>query len=135
MQTVAGILVLEAIKGKLDLVGILILIAAVGLQYLFIGREHIHGDDVGLSVVVVVGDVIAHTEPGIVSEVFGATLREGAVAVIDIVIIIFMKIIPYIDIIPTIVVEVGDADAKSVSQHALIDACLFGDIGEFASGV
>src|SRR5215472_4136575 len=65
------------------------------------------------------------------SEVFGATFPKSAVAIIDIVIIVFMEIIPDINIIPTVVVQIGDGKTQAIAQAALVDTCLSGDIGKF----
>src|SRR5689334_18217639 len=63
-------------------------------------------------------------------EVPGAALGESPVAVIDIVVVIFMKIVANINIIPAVVVQVGNRNAKTVSKAALINASLCGDVRE-----
>lgn len=60
---------------------------------------------------------------------------EGAVALVEIIIIILVEIVAYIDIVVSVVIEIGHGDPETVSQGAAIDAGRFGNIGEMSTVV
>jgi len=65
-------------------------------------------------------------------EVLSATLGKCTIAIIQIIIIIFMKIVAYINIFPAIIIKVGNCNSKPVSQAALINICLCRNIGKLS---
>jgi hypothetical protein len=83
-----------------------------------------------LPIIVKIRDVIAHGIPAVMPEMSCAAFGKCSVAVVDIIVVVLMKIVPYIDIFPAIVIEITYCNPQPISQAALIDACLRRDIRE-----
>ncbi len=84
-----------------------VFITAIGLQ----GSFHRDGsmsaaNDIRLPVIIIIRNIITQTEAGIMAKMCCSAIGETAIPVIDIIVIVLVKIIAYIDIIPTIVVHI-----------------------------
>ena len=91
-------------------------------------REHVHGDNFRLPVVVSICHIYAHGE---LADVIG-TLRqyfpETAVALVDIQVIVLMKIIPDIQVRIAVEVNIRNADTKPIPDDRAVDASCPGNI-------
>ncbi len=73
-------------------------------------RDHIGGEDLRIAVVVEIGHVGTHrSQAGMTHAVFQFVL-EGAVALVDIEIVFFKKIIGDIDVGPAVLVDISHHD-------------------------
>src|SRR5258708_21756456 len=97
-----------------------------------IGRKHIDGYNIRLTIVIVIGNIIAHAKSRIVSKMFRPAFRESTVAVIYIVIIVLVKIVADVDVIKAIVVQIRNRNAQSISEVALVNARLCRDVGKLS---
>src|SRR3982751_6100046 len=101
---------------------------------LFFG-EHVERDDVRPPIVVEVSRVDTHGEPARVAGGAGYRLRESAVAVVDVEVVITLKIVGDIEIGTTIVIEITRDDAQPVSVDSVMQSGSIGDVGKMAAVV
>src|SRR5690606_743587 len=87
-------------------------------------------DNVWLSVVIKIRDVISHAEITIMAEMFFPAFSERTITIVDVVVIVFIEIISYVYIIPPIIVQVGYCESKAVTKCTGINAGLIGYINE-----
>jgi hypothetical protein len=66
------------------------------------------------------------------TENFCTAFRKAPISIIHVIVVILMKIIPDIDILPAIVIDIADTYAQAITQVTLRYAGLFGNIGEFS---
>ena len=66
------------------------------------------------------------------TKMFRTAFCKCSVAIVDIVIIVFMKIITNINIIPSIIIQISNRNTQSITQAALINACLCRYICKFS---
>src|SRR4051812_48934498 len=95
----------------------------VCLQGFLIRRQHISSNQIKLPVIIEIGSIIAHAETAIVLEVPGTAFGKCTIAVIEVIIIVLMKVITYINIIPAIVVKVAYSKPQTIAKTALINTC------------
>src|SRR6185437_11835504 len=97
--------------------------------------QHVHRDDLGIAVVVDVRDVDTHGVLAGVHHFLFHLVLEGAVALIDIEIIVLVEIVADIEVRSPVVIDIGGYDAEAVADHGAVDARGFGDVGKMAVAV
>src|ERR1700722_16581677 len=100
-------------------IGVQVLSVAVSLQCFFVAWQHVSCYYIQLSVIVKISNIIPHAIAAIMPEMICATFRKCSVMIVDVVIIIFMKIIADIYIFPSIIVQVCNTNSQSITYTAL----------------
>src|SRR2546423_14536120 len=90
LETIPGELILKAITDNFLFVHILIFIASISFQVLFIRRKHIYGNYIQLAIVIIICDIVTHTKPAIMAKMLSPAFSKTAVAIIQIIIIVFV---------------------------------------------
>ena len=78
-------------------------------------------DDLGIAVIVGICDIDAHGELAGVHHLVVQVVFEGAVALVDIEVVVFVEVIADVEIGVAVEVDIRDGDAESVADNGAID--------------
>ena len=127
LQHVAGVLEMIAVVefGLKDVV-------RIGAYRAFIDALvvgfHVHRDQVHPAIVVDIGQVIAHRKGAGMAHGLSHCFLKSAIALVEIQVIVFVKIVGHVDVGPSVVVEVTNGDAQSKANFTAINACTGADV-------
>jgi hypothetical protein len=82
---------------------------------LSLSGHHIQGDDIWQSVTVQIGNVIPHRGITRVGKQLTGDFLKRAIFLVNVEVIVFMKIIAYVDVWPTIQIDVRNRKSKPVT--------------------
>src|SRR6185503_15076221 len=132
LQAVARILVLKAALHNFLFVLVVRFIAHIGFQSVFIGREHIGGNNIQLPVVIEIRHIVSHAEPAVMVKMLATRFSKSAVMVVDVVIIVFVKVIADVNIFPSVIIQIPHGHAEAVAQCAAVYTSLLCHINKVA---